>query len=111
MVVCILNGRHPHPGIPGREYSIVYREYAAAFLSRRHLPSGIGCHTVAQTPKLDPAKKTPKIGHGQKKHQDWSQRLGSGFVEALFISSHMVQLSDHQHDLNVCQQWRGTFIG
>ena len=67
-------------------------------------------HRCSDT-KIGPGQKTPKIGHGQKKHQDWSQRLGSGFVEALFISSHMVQLSDHQHDLNVCQQWRGTFIG
>ena len=58
LVVSILNGRHPHPGIPGREYA------AAAFLSRRHLPWGIGCHTVAQTqlPKLDLAKKNTDIG-------------------------------------------------
>ena len=52
------------------------REYA--FLSRRHLPRGIGCHTVAQTqpPKLDPAKKHQNWTQPEKKRQNrpWLQK-------------------------------------
>ena len=72
-MVCIPNSRHPHPGIPASSSSSS-SEYA--FLSRRHLPRGIGCHTVAQTqpPKLDPAKKTPKLDPA-KEHQNWTQNL------------------------------------
>ena len=114
-----LDRQDPYPGMPASSSSS--SEYA--FLSRRHLPRGIGCHTVAQTqpPKLDPAKKNTKIGPGKRTPKLDTEpiskrRLGSGIVKPLFISSsHMVQLSDHQHDLNVCQQrtrgGRPTFIG
>ena len=62
-------------------------------------------HRCSDT-KLDPAKKHQKLDAGSRKKTPSSKRrLGSGFVEALLISCHMVQLSDHQHDLNVCQQW------
>ena len=99
--VCILNRRHPHPWIPGREYSIVcreysivYREYAAAFLSRRHLPSGIGCHTVAQTPKLDPAKKHQKLVTGRRNTKtglsDLVQDLLRRFLSAAIWSNFLI---------------------
>ena len=102
MVVCILNRCHPHPGTLGREYAAA----AAAFLSRRHLPRGIGCYTVAQTQNWTRPKNTKNWTQAAgKKTPSSKRRLGSGFVEALLISCHMVQLSDHQHDLNVCQQW------
>ena len=101
MVVCILNRCHPHPGTLGREYAA-----AAAFLSRRHLPRGIGCYTVAQTQNWTRPKNTKNWTQAAgKKTPSSKRRLGSGFVEALLISCHMVQLSDQQHDLNVCQQW------